>query len=411
MPPRRARVRNLLLGVLPITLGVLLTSGTPSPSAEASVRAVGRIDAAPKAAASRAARASRRRARAPAVRAPALTFGIYPGGAAGTVGPSGIVKPEDPVLRLARLQELRGDRAFVVHLYDSFTGRSDGDGVPAWLQRDIESYTANGFEVELVLTYRPASPLGDVPGFVDFVRSRVAQLGPNQGVTALQVTNEVNIRVAPNAADGWYRGAVDALLQGIVAGKAAARAGGHRHLRLGFNWAYERTPYERALWSDLGRRGGAAFASAVDWVGLDVYPGTWGPPLPSGSPLAAGTRSTVLAALSALRGQHMPAAGLAAKPIRVVENGFPTGIGRSDADQTTVMRAAIQAVSDARTTYGVTDYRWFDLRDADSDGGFEMQYGITRDDYSPKPAFGVLRELVASLGRAQGTARAASRTP
>ena len=48
--------------------------------------------------------------------------------------------------------------------------------------------------------------------------------------------------------------------------------------------------------------------------------------------------------------------------------------------------------------YGVTDLRWFDLRDADSTGSsFESQYGLMRDDYSPKPAFGVYRGLVATL--------------
>jgi hypothetical protein len=42
--------------------------------------------------------------------------------------------------------------------------------------------------------------------------------------------------------------------------------------------------------------------------------------------------------------------------------------------------------------------RWFDLRDADSSSSsFESQYGLMRDDYSPKPAFGAYRALVARL--------------
>ena len=36
-----------------------------------------------------------------------LVFGIYPGGAAGTVGPAGQLQPEDPVKRLAALEQLR----------------------------------------------------------------------------------------------------------------------------------------------------------------------------------------------------------------------------------------------------------------------------------------------------------------
>jgi hypothetical protein len=67
--------------------------------------------------------------------------------------------------------------------------------------------------------------------------------------------------------------------------------------------------------------------------------------------------------------------------------------------QQTVLRAAVQTVAAASTRYGVTDYRWFDLRDADSaDSSFESHYGLTRDDYSPKPAFFTYRDLIARLG-------------
>ena len=55
--------------------------------------------------------------------APRLVFGIYPGGAAGTVGPSGPVAPENPTLRMAALEQLRPPgRPFILHLYASYTG-------------------------------------------------------------------------------------------------------------------------------------------------------------------------------------------------------------------------------------------------------------------------------------------------
>ena len=67
--------------------------------------------------------------------------------------------------------------------------------------------------------------------------------------------------------------------------------------------------------------------------------------------------------------------------------------------QRTVMRAAIGAVAAARARYGVSDYRWFDLRDADTtDPSFESHYGLTRDDYTPKPAFSTYRRLIARHG-------------
>jgi hypothetical protein len=93
----------------------------------------------------------------------------------------------------------------------------------------------------------------------------------------------------------------------------------------------------------------------------------------------------------------MPLSGIPRMvPLRVTENGYPTGPGRTEATQVTVMKASIQAVYRVRLAYNVAGYRWFDLRDADSSSSsFESQYGLMRDDYSPKPAFGVYRALVA----------------
>jgi hypothetical protein len=95
----------------------------------------------------------------------------------------------------------------------------------------------------------------------------------------------------------------------------------------------------------------------------------------------------------------MPIARLDADvPIRVEENGYPTGPGRSEDEQVRALRQMVGAVSDFRGTYNVTDYRWFDLRDHNSAGpNFQQHYGLLRDDYSRKPAFGVYRMLVGDL--------------
>jgi hypothetical protein len=67
--------------------------------------------------------------------------------------------------------------------------------------------------------------------------------------------------------------------------------------------------------------------------------------------------------------------------------------------QVAAMKAAVKGVNAVRRTYNISDYRWFDLRDADSSSSsFESQYGLMRDDYTPKPAFGSYRKLVARLG-------------
>jgi hypothetical protein len=98
-----------------------------------------------------------------------------------------------------------------------------------------------------------------------------------------------------------------------------------------------------------------------------------------------------------LRDCLMPLAGLGdAAAIHIAENGFPTGPGRSEELQSQVLLAMVRSVDAIRATFGVTDYRWFDLRDSSSgDPSIESQYGITRDDYSPKPAFAAYRDLIA----------------
>jgi hypothetical protein len=96
----------------------------------------------------------------------------------------------------------------------------------------------------------------------------------------------------------------------------------------------------------------------------------------------------------------MPLGGVPASvALHVSECGYPTGLGRTEAMQVTSMTATMSAVSAARANYNVTDYRWFDLRDADSAStSFESHYGLMYDDYTPKPGFAAFRSLVAQLG-------------
>src|SRR3954447_3704849 len=328
-----------------------------------------------------------------------LVFGVYPGGAAGTVGPSGQTRPEVPEARRHALRQLRGGvRPFVLHLYESYTQPSDAAAVPPRLASEIADYTADGFHVELVLAYRPADRTGDVPGFTDFVRARVRQFAGDPRVAILQVTNEANVSGAPDAADGAYPGAHDALVRGVIAAKDEARRRGRPGLRIGFNWAYQRGAAEAAFFSSLRAKGGRALAAAVDWVGVDAYPGTWGPAL-AGGDLASAVRSATLDAMRTLRRTLLPRAGLSRARLHFSESGYPTGPGRTEAMQQTVLRAVVETVVAARATYGVTDYRWFDLRDADTaHSSFESHYGLTRDDYSPKPAFLTYRDLISRLG-------------
>jgi hypothetical protein len=336
-----------------------------------------------------------------------LRFGIYPGGPAGSVDPKAPPRPEDPAKRLSALQALAGANPFVVRLYSAWTGNPGADDVSAWLDPEIAGYTVAGLQVELVVRYRPLA--GDTvtapAGFAQYVRSLVRRYGGDPRFVSLQVTNEANIPGAPDASDGAYAGAAQALVQGVVAAADQKRLDGRAQLGIGFSWAYDERPSASTdFWRTLGQLGGPAFAGAVDWVGLDSYPGTWSPFIALSDLLPGLAGSALTDSIRALRTCFMPLAGLgAATSLHVAENGFPTGPGRSDDLQARTLDAMVRAVDGVRGRYGVTDYRWFDLRDSSSaDSSIESQYGITRDDYSPKPAFATYRDIVARGGAGGG---------
>jgi hypothetical protein len=336
-----------------------------------------------------------------------LRFGIYPGGPVGSVNPKAPQRPEDPAKRLATLQALAGSSPFVVRLYSAWTGDASADDVGGWLDRQMAGYTTAGLEVELVVRYKPAqADPGTAPAaFADYVRGIARRYGSDSSFVSLQVTNEANLPGAPDASDGAFAGAAEAVVKGVIAAKEESLQDGYRQLRIGFSWGYDERPEASTnFWATLGRLGGRRFVDAVDWVGLDSYPGTWVPQIPR-SNLAPGLAARgVKESVRSLRDCLMPLAGLGnATAIHIAENGFPTGAGRSEETQSRVLAAMVRSVDAIRATYGVTDYRWFDLRDSSSaDPSIESQYGITRDDYSPKAAFATYRDLIArySVGRA-----------
>jgi len=345
---------------------------------------------------------------------PPLRFGIYPGGPAGSVNPKAPPRPEDPGKRLAALQGLRGDSPFVARLYAGWTGDARADDVGGWLDDEIRSYTAAGLEVELAVRYEPehADAAASPAAFADYIRAIVRRYGADAGFTSLQVTNEANLGGAPGASDGAFAGASRALVAGVIAAKDEARRAGYPQLRVGFNWAYDERPAASSeFWAQLGRLGGATFARSVDWVGVDSYPGTWSPRLAVSPIIPGAAAAAVKDALRSLRDCYLPMAGIGrTATLHVAENGFPTAAGRGDDMQSAVLEAMVRAVEEVRETYGVSDYRWFDLRDSSTaDPSIESHYGITRDDYSPKPAYGVYRDLIAELGGNAGSRSARTR--
>jgi hypothetical protein len=335
---------------------------------------------------------------APRPGAPPMRFGIGPrlAGESGAANATPLV-PEDAGKRDAALRALKGDRLLAVRLNRLFM--ADGSRGIARFKALADHFGRMGLDVELQVRYHPrAADDGNLAKWLAFVRKVVRVFGPNEHVTGLQITNEVNLRTSPNTSDGIYRRSLRALVSGVIAAKHESLRRGYRHQRIGFNFAWRFGDRDDArFWDGLRREGAAQLRRATDWVGVDIYPGTFVPALPQVVHLG----DAFLEGLAQMRECYMPKAGFTrATPLRIEETGFPTGPGRPD--EATQARAVSELAKTAvayRGTYGISDFRFFGLRDNNSQGpNFQSYFGLLRDDYGRKPAFGAYRGLIARYG-------------
>jgi hypothetical protein len=333
---------------------------------------------------------------------PPVRFGVDPGiaGSAGGVQMPSV--PDDPARDLAAVRALRPPGRVVVVRLNRLMWSDGARGIAAF-QRMVRRYARAGFQVELQVRYHPASgEAGDIAAWISYVRHVVDVFGGDRRVVAMTITNEVNVTFSPNTSDGYYAGAKDALIRGIEAASREARRRGFRQLRFGFTYAYRFAPAgDAAFFSYLGSHGGRAFRRALGFVGLDFYPGTIYPPV-----MAPGDsyRAEFAQAAGVVRDCLAPKAGIGRRvPIWITENGVPTGVF-SEAQQAAALQELVHAAHDYSGTYGITDYRWFNLRDSTESppatliGPTFSSDGLLRADYSPKPSFGAYRSLIRSLG-------------
>src|SRR3954447_24601852 len=182
---------------------------------------------------------------------PRLRFGIGPLVQAGQIGPSpAAAVPEQPTATHDALAQLRPPSGpFVLRLNRLFW--SDGEeGVRRYLAL-ARRFTSRGYLVELQLRYHPSPQQeGDIAAWTRYVREVVRRFAVNQGVVAIQVTNEVNFTISADSSDGAYDGARQALVDGVIAAKDELRRLGRTgQIKIGFNWAYRLDPRGGAgLW-------------------------------------------------------------------------------------------------------------------------------------------------------------------
>ena len=336
----------------------------------------------------------------PPIDAPAhdLRFGITPL-YAGSAGASQLEpKPEDPVAARRALRALRPARKqLVLRLNRMFWS----DGVPGIRRyaEIVDRYAKAGFDSELQVRYHPPEGMeGDMRAWKKYVRQAVRILGKRPSVRALSITNEANFSVSPNTSDGSYEGVRKAIVKGILAADRKLRRIGRGDIELGFSFAWRWAPSsDRAFWEEIGERSTPRFRRALDYVGLQIYPGLVWPPLIRPGQTAG---DEMIEPLTLMRDCYMPKAGLGDEvDLWVSENGYATNLGRSESSQAEHLRTTLEEVHAYSGTLGVTDYRYFNLRDNNSEGPdlFDA-VGLLRDDYSRKPAFGVFRRGIDAFG-------------
>lgn len=313
----------------------------------------------------------------------ALLFGAYPGG---TIANAGV--PNDPAQIDDALNGLANPgRPFVVRGYKHFADDRHTADEP----EDVSQYIRGGRALDLVLCY--GSDAGDVAGWLDWVRTTIHE--NLEFLWALQITEEPNLAAPPM--DGSCPNVREALVQGVLLAHDELGALGRPEVRVGFN-AIAATEPDDDFWPAIAKLGGDPFIEALDYVGLDLFPDLIAPAAPTGTP--GDLRSTVVSALADFRGRSLPSAGIPdSVPVHITEWGWPTGQARSDADQARALEEVVRTVASYRGNFNIATFELHGLRDSlSSQDDIFAHLGIMNDDYSPKPAYGVYRQLIAEYG-------------
>jgi len=318
---------------------------------------------------------------------PGIGFGIYPLGVAGT--PAGLAAgpPDDYPQIHSALDDLGGQVVARTYLVDMEPGGEDA-------------------VLALGDRYRYADLLGHVTlgclrdtGFevnrwTSLVRTVIRRYG--DCLRSVQITNEPNLSFM----DGAKPYVLDALTYGVIAAKEEVRRHGLA-IDVGFGSVPQSPAALPRFWDDMAGAAGPAFTGSVDFVGHNFYVDVFEEPLE-----LAAIPGRVEGLLRDLRLRDLATAGIPASvPIRITENGWPTGTNpltgtcRRPARQAEVIDAVVRTVHRLRRELNISHYMLFGLRDADSsEPDLFHQFGIMHDDYTPKPAHHTFRQLIRELG-------------
>jgi len=329
-----------------------------------------------------------------------LTFGITPLLAGNLIALQGEAPPVDPRQTRRALSLLRPPkRELVLHLNRLFWS-DRGAGIRRFA-RKANGYARAGFRTEIQVRYHPDSAQeGNIRAWARFVRRAVRRLGRQPSVVAFTITNEANLPISPNTSDGAYEGVIPALVRGVVVADRQLRRLGRPDVPVGFSVMWRWNPVDDAsFWEQVGAIADERFRRALDYVGVQVYPGLVWPPLPIPGRSAG---AEVTEALALVRSCFMPKAGLGRRyALWVSENGYATRpLLESEQGQAEKLDSTVRWLHRYSGTLNISDYRYFNLRDNRA-AGLDLfdQVGLLREDYSPKPSFDTYRKLIRRFGR------------
>jgi len=315
-----------------------------------------------------------------------LRFGIYLGGISEVHHELATGKPDIPEDINRVLDLLQADKQFLVRTYLGFTGTDeDAELVDMPTMPDLARYTWRGRKLDLVLSNWDRR--GNQAGWVEFIENAIGRYGPYIG--CLQICEEPNLYEYPG--DGRFGHAVENILTGVRVARQMLKQRA-LSVNLGFN-AVPSTDANDVFWREMAKRMDNAFINCLDYVGLNFYPDV-------NKPLVGEMPVEVRKVLTKFREETLPEAGIPGSvPIHICENGWPTGPHRYYTRQADFVEQTVRTVHELRAKLNITHYELFSLRDADTaNPDLNHQFGILRDDYSPKPAFDTYRRLIAELG-------------
>lgn len=324
---------------------------------------------------------------------PGLLFGIYAGGAAGTDTEIALGPPDEVDRIVEALDRLQGDQpGFLVRCYLAFTGDAGAAMAAAGTPRGpFEAYLDRGRQLDLVLCCWDAD--GRRSEWTECVRRAVRRWGPH--IATLQIGEEPNLYHYPG--DGrFFPHCVAAVVEGVLAAREEADRLGYP-LSVGFNAVPCFDPADR-FWSAFARAITPDFLHALGYVGFDFFPDVFRRVPPDGTP--GDLASAVTAVLRHFRQTVLRDAGIPESvPLHIAETGWPTGPDRSAERQAEVIERVVRTAASLAAEINLRAVRLFALRDADS-GNPDLfrQFGLMRDDYSPKPAFDAYARLIGEFG-------------